>query len=153
MSDILKLCRDLPEATFDAATVVLTEGTPAGSFYILIEGSVEISKNHVPIDTVATPGSVFGEMSVLLQRPVTASVRTIDASRFYVVEQGIEFLRSNPELNIHVSKLLAARIDGLNGYLVDIKTQFKDYEDHLGMVDEMVESLLHLQLDEESKPS
>ena len=151
MSDILRLCRDLPEATFDAATVVLAQGAPAGSFYILIEGSVEISKDHIPIDTVTTPGSVFGEMSVLLDRPVSAAVQTIEASRFYVVDGGIDFLRANPELNVHVARLLAARLDCLNAYLVDIRSQFKHCEDHLSMVDEMVESLLHLQIDEAKK--
>jgi hypothetical protein len=41
-----------------------------------------------------------------------------------------------------VARLLARRLDSLNKYLVDVKAQYEGH-DHLGMVDEVLEALMH----------
>jgi hypothetical protein len=38
--------------------------------------------------------------------------------------------------------LVAGRLDALNKYLVDVKGQFEGHE-HLGMVDNVLETLMH----------
>ena len=65
--------------------------------------------------------------------------------RAYVAEGGADFLRSHPELATEVSRLLAQRLHGLTTYLVDLKRQFEDRADHLGMVDDVLETLAHQQ--------
>ena len=57
--------------------VLLDEGTRSGKLYILIEGEVQILRGDVEVATVSEPGSVFGEMSILLDVPHTASVKTL----------------------------------------------------------------------------
>ena len=42
-----------------------------------------------------------------------------------------------------MARVLARRIDSLNRYLVNIKEQFKDRADHLGIVDEVLDSLMN----------
>jgi CRP-like cAMP-binding protein len=140
---ILELCKDLPVASFEEAEVILREGNPGGKLYLMIEGSVEISKREIPIVTVSQPGAVFGEMSLVLEQPITATVRSLKTCRFYVADGGLFILHERPELVVHVCRLLAVRLNCLNGYLANLKEQFADQQHHLALIDEMVDSLLH----------
>jgi CRP/FNR family cyclic AMP-dependent transcriptional regulator len=45
-------------------------------------------------------------------------------------------------VTLHICELLARRLDALNKYLVDVKQQFEGH-DHLGMVDQVLETLMH----------
>ena len=88
------------------------------------------------------PGVVFGEMAALLGGLATATVRTLGPAVFYVIEQPREFLMAHPEASFYVAELLARRLDALNKYLIDVKRQYEGH-DHLGMVDEVLEALMH----------
>jgi CRP/FNR family transcriptional regulator, cyclic AMP receptor protein len=145
MSSVLRACEDMPTRTFAAREVVLEEGSPAGVLFVLASGSVEIVKGDVQITTVAEPGSFFGEMSVLLGMPHTATVRTLEPSAFHVVDDALAFLRAHPECAFEVARLLARRLHFVNSYLVDLKHQFEGSGDHLSMVDEVLETLVHHQ--------
>lgn len=152
MRDILSFCAGrLPERSLPAGEVVMAEGVRDGMLFILAEGAVEVLKGDFQINTFTDAGAVFGEISVLLDTPHTATVRTLVPSRFYVVERPDEFLRSAPEISLHVARLLAKRLHAMTTYLVDLKHQFEDHESHLGMVDEVLDALTHAQ-DEEHAP-
>jgi CRP/FNR family cyclic AMP-dependent transcriptional regulator len=145
MRPILAACADLPERSFAAGEAIIEDGKMAGVLYILVEGTVEVVKGDVQITTVSEPGSIFGEVSVLLNSDHMAQVRTLVPSRFRVVEDAGDFLASRPDIMFHVARLLAQRLSYVTGYLVDLKRQFDDQRDHLGMVDEVLESLVHHQ--------
>ncbi|MGA9444699.1 MAG: cyclic nucleotide-binding domain-containing protein, partial [Methyloceanibacter sp.] len=66
-------------------------------------------------------------------------------------DDAASFLRSNPEIAYHVAKLIAGRLNAATSYLADIKQQFEDRTDHLGMVGEVLDTLMHNQ-EEEFKP-
>lgn len=120
--------------------------------YFLIEGEVEVLKDNTPVSLGAQPGSVFGEMAVLLGVPHTATVKATRPSSFYVVEDPREFLAASPAICLHVCELMARRLDSLNKYLVDVKHQFEGH-DHIGMVDQVLETLLHRQPRPRVRPS
>jgi CRP/FNR family transcriptional regulator, cyclic AMP receptor protein len=44
-----------------------------------------------------------------------------------------------------VARILSRRVRLVTGYLVDLKRQFADRDDHLAMVDAVLESLVHRQ--------
>jgi CRP-like cAMP-binding protein len=92
-------------------------------------------------------------MSVLLNAPHMATVRTLEPSRFRVVEDAERFLGSDAAIALAVSRLLARRLRAVTSYLADLKRQFEDRDDHLGMVDEVLETLVHHQGDEPSPGS
>ncbi len=119
-----------------------------GVLYILAEGTIEVLRGDVQVATTSEPGSIFGEMSVLLDLPHTATVKALAPSRVYVVERAAEFLQSQTEIAYQLAKLLAQRLYSMTTYLVDLKKQFGDQQDHLGMVDEVLESLGHQQAEE-----
>lgn len=145
MREILKLCTEIPQSRVAAGEAILREGERSGRIYILIEGSVEVVKGDVQINTVSDPGAIFGEMSVLLDAPHMATVRALEPSRFHVAEDANSFMNADPALAYQVSRLLARRLHAMISYLVDLKHQFEDQGDHLGIVDEVLETLVHHQ--------
>ncbi len=153
MTSILELCTGLPTQEVAPGTVLLREGERTGRLYFLISGRIDILKNDVPINTVTEPGAVFGEISVLLNAPHMATVRAQEDSKVHVVEHAEAFLQSHSKVNYHLSKLLAQRLQGVTGYLVDLKKQFADQGNHLAMVDNVLESLVHQQSEEFSPGS
>ena len=137
------LLKTLPLVKCAAQEVLITEGQPLEGIYFLESGEVEVLKGTMLIAEIFEPGAVFGEMSYLLHVPPTATVRALTACTFRRVAQPAEFFRLHPEVTLYVSEILARRLDALNRYLVDIKKQFADRADHLGIIDEVIDSLMH----------
>lgn len=73
---------------FPAEQVVCEEGTPGESFYIILNGSVEIFSKRVE-QYIATlnEGEFFGEMSLLMGIPRSATVRTLQDTILFVIER------------------------------------------------------------------
>jgi CRP/FNR family cyclic AMP-dependent transcriptional regulator len=128
-----------------AGTVLLTEGVTSGRLYVLAEGSVEVIRGDTQVAVVSEPGSFFGEMSVLLARPHTATVRALSPAILYAFDDAETFLRSDPEIALIVARMLAQRLNAATTYLVDLKRQYAGNGNHLGMVSEVLASLLHSQ--------
>ena len=55
------------------------------------------------------------------------------------------FLTERPGAALTVLRTTAARLDGLTQYLVDVKEQFAGQEGHLGMVGDILDTLVHHQ--------
>ena len=121
---------------------VIEQGSKTGCLFILIEGKVEIVKDDEVLVSSGRPGDIFGDLSALLDSPHTTSVRAVSDSTFHVAEDARHFLEQNPPVLMHLCELLARRLVSANDYLVTLKQQFEGH-DHLGMVDKMLESLLH----------
>ena len=153
MREILRLCGGMPQRAFAADEVILRAGDRTGVLFVLIEGTVEIVRGDVQVNVVSDPGAVFGEMSALLDTPHTATVRTLEPSRFHVAENALGFLQGDATVTLAVARLLARRLHGMTSYLVDLKHQFADHDSHLGMVDEVLEVLVHHQGEEHSPGS
>ena len=151
MRAILSYCKGFQETTFAPGEVLLSEGERKGVLYILIEGKVEVLKDDLRVSTVAEPGAIFGEISVLLDIPHTATVRALAPSRFHVVERASEFLQSHTDIAYQLARVLAQRLQSMTTYLADVKRQFGDQGNHLDMVDEVLGTLVQQQ-DEECTP-
>ena len=143
MKPILELCQGLPERQVGEGDDIIIENKKGKSLFVLKSGEVEILKQETQISVISSPGSIFGEISILLDRSHTATVRTTKPSTFYVIEDADQFLADNPGINHHIAQLLARRLNCVTTYLVDIKQQFESHKDHLGMVDEVLEGILH----------
>lgn len=142
---VLDLCKTLPLRTFGPGEVILGDGERTGLLYILVSGGVEVVKGEIHISVVSEPGAFLGEMSLLLDTPHTATVRTLEPSVFYVAEDPLGFLHSSPAIAMELSRVLARKLHYITSYLVDLKRQFEDSGDHLAMVGEVIESLVHHQ--------
>lgn len=145
MDAVLKSVEHVPETTFGPGEVLIREGDRQGAIFVLVEGAVAILKGEVRVARIRTPGALFGEMSVLLQAPYTASVVAEGPVRVKAVQDGESFLASSPEVALHTARILAQRLHDSTTYLADLKVQFRDQTDHLGMVDRVVGALLNQQ--------
>lgn len=104
--------------TFARNTVVLVEGEPAETLYLVLEGTVMayVDDETGKVAQLARlgPGQFFGEL-MLGSAVRTASVRTLGPARLCLVRRA-EFeaaLRRRPDLAFHVIQTLIGRIRAL----------------------------------------
>lgn len=120
MASLLDTYANLPVWSYEPGDTVIQEDCKEGKLFILKRGSVEVCKHGQPINRSASPGAIFGEISVLLSCGHSATVRALEPSEFYVAEDGTGFLRSNPTLNLHIARLLAHRLQRITQQLSDV---------------------------------
>lgn len=89
---------------------VLQQGEQSGEFYFILQGSVAIIRDGLPVTSLAE-GDHFGEIAALFHQPRTASVMTETATIFLVLSrQGLfEVLASHLRLAISIEKVALAR--------------------------------------------
>ena len=142
---MLTLCDDLPRRTVPAGSAVIDQGSPGGAILVLVEGSVAVERDGARLAVFDTPGAVIGEMSTVLGRPSSASVRALDDVTVLEAVDGAAFLTAHPEALLEVARTLATRLDNLTGHLVDVKRQYSGTDSHLGMLDDVLSTLMHAQ--------
>lgn len=142
---MLEFCADLPTLIIPEGEVLIAEGADPSRLLVLISGSVTVEKDGVPFARIDHPGAVFGEMSWVLDRTATATVRAATPVQVHVMDDPDTFLAENPGAAVAVLRMTAMRLDGLTQYLVDVKQQFAGLTGHLGMVDQILDSLVHHQ--------
>jgi CRP/FNR family cyclic AMP-dependent transcriptional regulator len=125
MVSILDSCAGAKRQDFPPGTILLTEGETSGRLYVLAEGTVEVLRGDKQVALIKGAGSIFGEMSVLLNRPHTATVLTATPVGAFVFDDAESFLKSHPEIAFFLGRLLAERLNAATTYLVDLKRQFE----------------------------
>jgi CRP/FNR family transcriptional regulator, cyclic AMP receptor protein len=96
---------------FPAGTVLFQEGAHADGMYAVLEGEVDILM-HGQVRETVLPGGIFGELSLLDDRPrsATAVARTdttiavVNARRFEILVQQVPFFA------LHVMRIMADRL-------------------------------------------
>ena len=133
----------LPVVKHGAREVVLTAGSKTSELLFLRSGTVEVVKDGVQIASVNAPGSVFGELAVILDQPYTADVRTLEQAEFYVADAPA-ILASDQTVALYVAAILARRLDAATRWLVAVKRQLQTGEppSDIGKAIERVEELL-----------
>ena len=68
MRTVLDYCSGGVQRSLSAGTVIIHEGGTTGHLFVLIEGRLEVIKGDTVVASIAEPGAVVGEMSVLLDQ-------------------------------------------------------------------------------------
>jgi CRP/FNR family transcriptional regulator, cyclic AMP receptor protein len=144
MREVLDYCNGGTEHAVAAGSVIIREGGVTGHLFVLIAGRLEVIKGDTVVATVTEPGAVVGEMSVLLDRPHTATVRAASDSTVYEFDDAASFLRDQPAVALLIARLLAQRLNVATTYLADIMQQYAGHGDHLAMVGEILQSMINL---------
>lgn len=142
MSDILDYCEGQRVAHFDSGETIIPEGARLGKLFILIKGQIEVIRKDTQVTHADEPGSVFGEMSVLLDMPHSATVKALSKVDAYVIDEALHFLASRSEVAIHLATLLARRLYYTTTYLVDLQQQAEGKRRDLDVVDQILGSLV-----------
>ncbi len=127
-----------PETNFAAGSKILTQGERTGRLIVLTSGEALVERDGTPIAVVSEPGSILGEMSLLLDAPHAATVTALCDCRAVVIENGGAVIKSDQRAILAVTKLLARRLDALTGYLADLKKQYAGDDDHVAMVHDVL---------------
>jgi CRP/FNR family transcriptional regulator, cyclic AMP receptor protein len=142
MPDILDYCQGREAKRFKPGDVLIKEGGQEGRLYVLIDGQVEVLRKDTQVSYIDEPGSIFGEMSVLLDMPYSATVKALSDTRAYVIDDAIKFLMSDPAIAIEVASLLARRLYYTTSYLVDLQQQHAGKREDLDLVDRILAQLV-----------
>ena len=91
--------------------VLITEGDRGREFFVIISGEVEVRRKGRKIATLG-PGTYFGEIALLSQKPRTATVSALTPLRVLVIADRafVDLLDAMPELWLKVARSLAERI-------------------------------------------
>jgi CRP/FNR family cyclic AMP-dependent transcriptional regulator len=143
---MLEFCKSLPVSSRSADSVLIQEGQSPEAMFVLRSGTVVVERDGVAFARIENPGAVFGEMSWVLGKPATATVRATSDVEIHVIDDPEAFFtRDEPRAALEVLRMTASRLDGMTQYLVDVKRQFADQAGHLGMVDQILDTLVHHQ--------
>lgn len=110
------LTRTLVKRAVPKNRVVVTEGQPAESMFIIIAGRVKVQiadpEGKEVILAVLGPGEFFGEMSLIDNQPSSASVITLEQCHFIVVgkEDFRRHLVSNVDIAMNIMRGLVRRL-------------------------------------------
>jgi CRP-like cAMP-binding protein len=117
---------------FPAGSELITQGRNAGgSLMVLKEGEVEVVRDGKFVSTIKQPGAIFGEMSVLLERPHSASVRAVTDVQLYVIDDALRVLEAHPAWLLQIARLLAQRVNTTTAQLVALKQKEAESEDDI----------------------
>jgi small-conductance mechanosensitive channel len=87
--------------SYKSSTIVFNENEPGNAFYIILSGSVEVFVARISkhLKTLKA-GDFLGELSLMLNIPRTATVKTLENTVFFVINQQnfADFLQKNPAL-------------------------------------------------------
>ncbi len=142
MADILQFCEGMEAKTFAPGEVMIRESGESDRLFVLIDGQVEVMRKDTQVSYIDEPGSLFGEMSVLLDMPYSATVKALSETKAYVIEDAIKFLMSDPAIAIEVASLLARRLYYTTSYLVDLQQQAAGKREDLDLVDRILAQLV-----------
>ncbi|MBC7541826.1 MAG: Flp pilus assembly complex ATPase component TadA [Candidatus Sericytochromatia bacterium] len=104
--------------------VIVKEGQEGDSLFVIAAGFVEIRKKdpQTGIDFLLSKmeaGACFGEMSLLNNRPRSATVTAVDQTLVWTLEQFdfTDLMLSHPFIGLNLSQMLAERLEKMSAHV------------------------------------
>lgn len=115
---ITKIGQNSEEENFKKGAIIFREGDPAGSFYVLGEGEVDImaGKREVIHFTVGKPGEVFGWSALVEPYRYTATAQCSEDTKVIKISRDLveQVIREHPEEGLmilkHLTGIIAQRL-------------------------------------------
>ena len=114
---------------YPAGAELIRQGGRTGSLIVLKEGEVEVLRDGRFVSSIRQPGAIFGEMSVLLDRPHSATVRAVTDVQLYVIADALNVLEAHPAWLLQIARLLAQRVNTTTAQLVTLKQEQLEAEE------------------------
>jgi len=114
---------------FEEGKAIFLEGDDSQDLFILVSGRLNVFKGQKKIAEITEKGSLFGEMSFLLEAKRTATIKAgKDVKAIRIPQEEITaFLHEFPEVTGKITNLLAKRLDETSRVLYGLK----EFCDHL----------------------
>ncbi|TAL09646.1 MAG: diguanylate cyclase [Nitrospirae bacterium] len=115
---LLNLVAQATEKIFTAGNVVIHQGEPTDSLYVVLSGQMRVVQSTVesPVSGQVLAevgyGEIFGEMGVLTEQPRSATVVAVEHTRCLALapDDFMKVLQRTPEMAIAVLRMLARRL-------------------------------------------
>src|SRR5436309_7481549 len=115
---LLKLGSSLKTAEFPPAEIIVREGAPGVSMYIIKSGLVEVRKKDTTtgfdfLVAQLSKGAAVGEMSLLTGKPRSATVTTVQPTVVFTLTRADfrNLLTQHPEISLGLARILAERLE------------------------------------------
>jgi len=100
----------------DKGDIVIRKGDPGGNFYIIVSGSVNVINDGGMTITTLNKGDVFGEMSLICNDAVGATIQVREASSILYIDRKNfqKILEQYPSIQLYFTRLMAKRLTKSN---------------------------------------
>ncbi len=114
---------------FEPGQAVFLEGDASGDVFMLVSGVLDVLKGRKKIAELNESGSVFGEMSLLLEGARTASVKCLEEATILRIsgDEIDAFIEAFPQFSQRIAKVLAQRLNDANRTIYG----FREFADRL----------------------
>ena len=101
---------------FNQGDIVIRKGDPCANFYIIATGSVNVINDRGMTISTLTKGDVFGEMSLICNDAVGATIQVCEAtSILYIDRKNFQkILEQYPSIQLYFTRLMAKRLTKSN---------------------------------------
>ena len=112
------------EKDFQKGDSVCREGDSGEYIYILKKGSLGVYKDDNLVSQYNTPGTILGEMSIILGESRSASIKALSPSTVSVIRISLnDMVRNFPSFTVKILQVLAKRLkettDELSTSMID----------------------------------
>lgn len=99
------------ELDFRAGNQLIREGGPGREFFIVLEGSVEVTQKGKRL-AIRKAGDFFGEIALVSDRPRMATVTTLEPSVMLIVTETNfrRLVKKSPEIALKVLQAVGERL-------------------------------------------
>ncbi|MFC1600800.1 serine/threonine protein kinase [Candidatus Sumerlaeota bacterium] len=113
-----------------ADQVLFVEGDGSTNAYVLLAGELEILKAGKTTARISTQGEFIGEVSYLIDKPRTATVRAKAETILLKIQRQTlkQLLERSPELALHLAATLAGRLAAAEQTLESIRSNARSLE-------------------------
>lgn len=101
---------------YQAGDIVIRKGDPGGKLYIIAAGSVNVLNDAGIIISLLDKGEVFGEMSLICNDAVTATIQVKEDASILDIDQPNfhKILDIYPDIQLYFSRIMAERLNRSN---------------------------------------
>ena len=101
---------------YQPGDIVIRKGDPGGKLYIIVSGRVNVLNDAGIIISILDKGEVFGEMSLICNDMVTATIQIKEAATILDIDQPNfhKILDIYPDIQLYFSRIMAERLNRSN---------------------------------------
>ena len=110
------------EKTYNPGDIMILEGAHDKGIFMLKSGKIGVLKGGKLVAEIAEPGTLFGEMSLILDQPRSATVKALTACVVEIYLVGLDgLIEEHPRMAKFILSTLAKRLaettDRLHDYI------------------------------------
>jgi len=119
------------EVEYRPGATIIRQGEEDSGFYVLEKGAVEVFKDGLLLNILMYPGTIFGEMGEILEKPRTCTVkaRTHCVLTRWEGANLEELVHQEPDFALKLIKTLAGRLDRTTQKLADLFREAVPHEE------------------------